>query len=336
MNAMNRISFALVLLACTLASTQSSAQSYATIYDHDTLVAAYHTYAENLRGTWAEDFIGSLQPEEAQVANTVRFELPLEGRARVPYDFYADPTGRRVVIPILSVKFFDDIATALAWFESRDCETGAVQDYVGMTRYQHPGHLPDARFPSPLEAFRIPDDVFDNQFVYDTSGKMLKSGLFFVMAHEFAHVLKGHRPYDALSAQAAQAQEIEADRFALSVLRRIAVPPVGILLYFTMLSRTEQAPGDFDRIEDYETYMQHHATHPLTSRRLLEAAAYMEREAASFASLQTRPAEWIDRIRAMARSIAQTGRNLDDPQMREYLAQRSLSTSLDLLASACR
>ncbi len=311
------------------------APDYSQLYSKTTLQNASRTYAKNLRGVWKEDLLGRLTVAEQQAAANIRLELPLVGRNKHPFDYYANPSARRVTIPILSVKFFDDIAIAVAWMERKGCETLAVSDYVGMIRYQDPTGLPGGRFPPLLKALAVPANALEDAFVNDVSGKILKSGIYFLMAHELAHVLYRHRGYRSITADKAQEQEKQADAFALSVMRRISVAPIGISFFFLAVSRFELAPGDFETWAAYESYLRERATHPLTSARLLAIAQGIRSNVDSFTRGQARPAHWRQRIFAVADDIEGIGNILDDRAIRELQRHRSRNLTLGELA-ACQ
>ena len=85
--------------------------TFVDTYSTAELERASRTYHDNLVGSWEEDLLPRLTPAQRGAASTVSLRLPLIGAGRNPYDFYASPTARVVTIPILSVKFLDDLAT---------------------------------------------------------------------------------------------------------------------------------------------------------------------------------------------------------------------------------
>jgi hypothetical protein len=318
-----------------ISAASSFAQDYANIYSRSELQRAYNTYSENLRGVWEQDLKGRLLVNERQAAAGVRMLLPALGNHRHPLDFYAESGSRKVTIPIFSVKFFDDICIALAWMERNNCNKLLVSDYVGMLRYQNNSSFPGGRFPNPLSALGVPANALDDHFVNDVSGKALKSGIYFLMAHELAHVIYGHQGYDNISASEAQRQEIEADNFALNLMRRISVPPVGVSFFFMIASRFESAPGDFQSISEFESYLQERSTHPLTSDRLINIANYIRDNADDFTRGQRQPARWHQRIISLSEDIRNIGLTLDDRNIRELQRVRSFRVTSNDLINAC-
>ena len=156
------------------------------------------------------------------------------------------------------------------------------------------------------------------------------------MAHELAHILYRHRGYGSITAAEAQEQESQADAFALNVMRRISVAPMGMSIFFLVASRFELAPGDFETLAQYEAYLREHSTHPLTSNRLLAIAQGIRSNVDSFTRGQASPTLWRPRILAVADDIQRIGRTLDDRAIRELQRHRSQRVTLAELASACR
>lgn len=313
-----------------------SARDYTTIYSNSTLSSAARTYSQNLQDVWQYDLKGRLVGQERVSAAGVGMALPTIGRHRYPLDFYADSSARKITIPIMSVKFFDDISIAMAWMERNSCNMMLVSDYVGMLGYQENSSFPGGRYPEPLSALGVPENALNDHYVNDVSGKALKSGIFFLMAHELAHVLYRHQGYDKITAGQAQQQEIEADHFALNLMRRISVPPVGMVIFFMIASRFESAPGDFDSIADYESHLRQQSTHPLTSARLISIADYIRDHAHDFTRGQQQPAQWYPRIISISEDIRQIGSTLDDPRIRELQRRRSIAITTNNLKNACR
>jgi hypothetical protein len=314
----------------------SFSRDYANLYDRGTLEAAYQIYQNNLRGIWEEDLKGRLSRDQRLAARDVSLNLPLIGYNRHPLDYYALPDRRSVTIPIISAKFFDDICVAMASMEKYRCNKLLASDYIGMIRYQNPGGMPGRRFPAPLNAMRIPANALEDNYVYDVSGKALKSGIYFLMAHELAHVLYQHRGYGTISALQAQRQETQADNFALNLMKRISVAPVGMSIFFMIASRFELAPGDFPSFSAYESYLRTSSTHPLTSQRLINIANYIQNNVDAFIRGQAHPNEWRQRMMRLADDIRKIGETLDDRGIRELQRARSLRVTLQDLSSACR
>lgn len=318
-------------LGVTVLGTPLHAQDVGRLYSQPELASTSARIAPNLRGLWEEDFLTRLTPAERLRAGPVTLNLPLVGAQRTPLDFYASPPERQVYLPIASVKFLDDVYIAIAHYEHRGCGMGAVSDYVGMLR-ERPGELSG----SPRQALGVPANALSQPMVDDVSQKLTKSTVYFIVAHEYAHVMYGHKGYKAISALEAQRQEMEADAFALEVMRRIAVPPLSMVHFFTLVSRLERSPADFDAPEQYETYLRQRASHPVSARRIFAVADALQANAASYVITQKNPQAWEQRVLQAVRELRDIGRILDDRAMRRFLTHRARTISPASLRAGCK
>lgn len=314
-----------------IASLSIHAQDVGRLYTQADLAKAGARYAPNLKGLWEEDFLSRLTPAERQQGGAVALTLPLIGAQRTPIDFYANALERRVSLPISSVKFLDDISIAIAYYERKGCGMGTVSDYVGVLRER-----PDELSSAPREALGVPADALKDEFVDDVSQKLLKSTVYFIVAHEYAHVMYGHAGYKSITAAQAQRQETEADAFALEVMRRIAVPPLSMAHFFMLVSRLEKSPADFETQAEYEAYLRTRATHPISSRRIIAVANALQANAASYARLQPNPQAWTQRIGMIAGQVRAVGETLDDPKMRQFMTMRSRTIAPASLRAGCQ
>jgi hypothetical protein len=160
--------------------------------------------------------------------------------------------------------------------------------------------------------------VFDDPVVYDVSGKLLKSGIYFLMAHELAHVVYGH-PGSSPGAEG-QAREIAADNFAMEVMRNIAVPPAGMVVLFGAASRYEESPSPYE------------SSHPLSTDRLASVARYIRQNTEAFARLQPNSLG----VALIASQLDGIASALGDPYMRKLQRERNMKITTATLATACR
>lgn len=284
----------------------------------------------NLRGMWEEDFLSRLTDDERARAGTVTLNAPLVGDMRDPIEFYSDPVQRQVYLPIASVKFFDDLALAFSYYDSKGCDLGVVSDYAAVLRFR-----PEDITGSPLDALGVPRTATADPRVDGPAQKILKSTVFFVAAHEYAHVMYRHMSYSSTTAQQAQRQEADCDAFSLDVLRRIGVPPVGLAYFFLIASRLEATPGDFASLEDYEDFLRQRASHPVSSLRLLDMAKRVEENLRAFSRLQADPVSWEGRLREIALQLREIAQTLDDRSMRVFLADRARTANVEAFRHSC-
>jgi len=288
-----------------------------------------------LKALWHEDLLGRLPYEVRRDLSNVKLLIPLVGAHKHPFDYYFNLEKKSVTMPILTVKFMDDIAIALAWMERRGCSKKSVYDYIGALRYQNPGGLNGGRFPTPLKALKIPSNALDDSFVNDVSGKILKSTIYFKLAQQLGHIRYKHRGIQFVSANEAQEQIIKADAFALELMKRISVPPVGMSIYFRAVSRFDKAPGDFESVEDYEVYLRKVPTYPLTPSRLNAFSKFIKTNANMFTRAQQYPELWRKKVLDLANDFNQISEELNSPEIRKLYKHRNETVTLNDLATAC-
>jgi hypothetical protein len=324
---------AYVLLVLVFSPRETSGYDHASLYDQAILLKALQIYEQKLRGLWEEDLLAKLPVREQDELRDVVLELPLIGTNRSVLDYYADLPGRRVVIPILSVQFLDDLVTTWAWLEKRGCNNLLLFNYVAVLRHQGPLDLHNG----PRNTFGVPPNIFSDEFIYDVSGKALKSTIYFLTAHEAGHLLYRHLPYAEIdSLEIAQQQEMQADAFALDVMRRIGVAPTALAMFFSVTTVFEAVPADFASLSEYKRLLKSRSTHPLSSERLSAVAEQIRENAGQFARLQNDQTKWESQFQIMAEQITKLAEELDSREIRLDLKRRGLTAKPAQLASACK
>jgi Peptidase family M48 len=330
-----RIMHVVIMTTLTLLFSESAAGRWEGLYDDTTLNAAFNRYSANIQGMWAADLVGKLPPEERGILAEVRLALPLIGVHKHPFDYYALPGQRLIVIPILSVKFWDDVSTAHAWLMNRKCSEQAIFDYMALLRYGDVETMAGGHLPTPLAALGVPNDALKNAWVYDVSGKTLKSTIFFLMAHEAGHVIYQNRPHQKTSANPVQMQEMQADSYALDVMQRVGVTPQALAFFFMSSSWFDPVPSDFPSIEEYAAYQREVATHPLSAERLSAIADRLETSASEFVKNEPQRLHAEEIVRAAGAAIRQISLGLNDPKLREYQKYRGQHVDLQSLRATC-
>ena len=308
----------LLLVLCTALPLTISARDYKDMYSTSELRQANKTYSNNIRGMMSEDIGAYLSMDESATLRRVQLLQPWD-RVEDPFEFSANPATGEILVPTFSVKFFDDLAIATAWFERFNCNKEAVFDYVAALDFS------ERKLPAPLQALDVPDKAYKlDDFVDDVSQKTLKSALVFLVLHELGHVHHQHKPYHQISASQAQAQEAEADQFALRVLRRMRLPPMGMVVWFMAVSMRDPLIEGSPR-----------QTHPLSASRLQAIARDLRKSPDDFIEPANRGILSADDIRAIADDIDTIARNLADPDLRSFVQERGRLATPALLSSAC-
>jgi hypothetical protein len=176
-----------------------------------------------------------LTAQERSALAGVRVEVPLiGGQTGSPFDFYTmGQAGRAsIFLPVLSLRFLEDMATAYAWLEHHNYSLGTLEEYITMLRVRNPSDFPGRRYPPPLDALRIPSDALFNEAVKSLALSLRDEAYSFIMLHELGHALYRSRGANSTSPGVPRPYEAEADLFALTVLERADTIPMGIVLWF--------------------------------------------------------------------------------------------------------
>ncbi|WP_425092803.1 hypothetical protein [Tropicimonas sp. S265A] len=242
-----------------------------------------------------DDILGNLPRAYRQQARNIRLEFPDTGPS--PLSFYAEPARQTITMPLASIRFFDDMATVFAWFEARQCQPEYIQSYLhALLRQGRP-------LPAPLTAFAIDRDIaFADAYTYDVSGKILSSGIQFILAHEVGHLLLNHRTdVDSIGSQR---QEEEADRFALEHFARLGGSPMGVFWFYMMA--WWQDPVTQDRRDH---------SHPVSPQRITALSDRLLANPIDFAHGEADPAREAAFIGQLGQMIAELSTLIDDDGM---------------------
>ncbi len=324
---MRKTATALLLSLLVILPNTAAAADLAMLYSDAVLAERKARYEPHIRWNFDNLVVGSLTPQERAKLGRVVLELPLRGEGELrghPLAFYAG--GRTVTVPIMSVKFFDDLTVAWAFFWANDMSLEPVTDYLGMLKYRDPQEI-GGRFPPPFEALGVAPNAWETDTaVDDVSQKALKSALVWIMAHELGHLYHGHRGYVGVSAEQAQENEAQADRFANTIMRRIGVAPMGMAQFFMMMAHFDRNAADFSSPEEWQAWLSEQNTHPLTASRMTALADDLLRSPEDFAATESDVAAGVERVRYVAAQIRGIGDLLADPDIQRSIALKALAT----------
>ena len=324
----------LCLLLCLVPVTVLASSDLSSLYDEQTLRYWKGRYEKNLRWNFDKLVLGSLTPAERRQLGSVQLDLPLRApgeQAGDPLVFYA--ARGRIVMPIQSVKFFDDLAQAWAWFRARDESTEKVFDYIAMLKYRKPSELGLRQFPPPLEALNVPADAWKkDKRADDVAQKILESGIIWIMGHQIAHQYYRHRGYgQRVSRKQAQLNETSADRFANEIMRRIRMEPLGMANYFLFMAYWSPNRADFSSEQAWREYQQKLATHPFTAERMKQLARDMKASPTRYSATEMGMPASIKRIQQTAGWLDQIATILEDPDIQRSIAIKARATDLQSL-----
>ncbi|WP_321527817.1 ImmA/IrrE family metallo-endopeptidase [Sedimenticola selenatireducens] len=252
--------FLLVLWAMMIAPTAFAAD-LTGIYAQSTLEHWEQRYARSTQRILDEVIRPVLLDSERRRLERVRLDTPTHAQGDMqgrPLAFYAPWDGRRVVMPVFSLKFLDDLCTAYAWLQINGYSLETITDYTAMLRYGDVRATPEF---APLSALGVPEDALEDARVDKLALGHFVTARTFILLHELGHLYHGHR-----GGTAAQKRhnETEADRFAAEVMARTPLPPLGSLVFFMAdVSWAGYPSSDQD-------------THPISGTRLRTLAAQLE------------------------------------------------------------
>jgi hypothetical protein len=332
--------FSGVVLLALLWAPPALAKDMSSLYDEAALAYWQPRFQDNI--LWNVDNViwPRLNSQERQQFGDVNLCFPLRGHSGDPLEFYArlraaddacaDLDPPVVVLPIQSIKFFDDLSVAHAWLWRNGYGPDTALEYASMLKYGEAERF-GGRYPAPLPALQIPDDALSDPVVDEQAQKLLKSAIVFLVLHELGHVLHGHPGYDAISAAQAQGNEREADRFALTVMRRIGTAPFGMVFWFQTGAYLTPNRGDFQTDDAHAEWLQQ-TTHPVTEDRLRAIAAELRQSPEDFSVEFPDQASGREAILATAHDIDRVAGVMADPSIQQLLARRGRLTELSALA----
>lgn len=263
------------------------------------------------------DIVPRLPDQYRSRAGDVQLVFPERGPG--PMSFYASPERQEIYLPLTSLRFYDDIATLHAWFESRNCPQEYIQTYLAALLRA------GEDLPAPLIAFGLErEKLFADTYTYDLSGKIFSSGVQFLMAHELGHILLDHRP--GIAGAESRQQEAEADAFAIDHFARLGGNPMGIFWYY-------QAAWWHDPASE-EGRLQN--THPVSAERIRAMAARLIENPEDFAHGEADPAREARLISQLGFMIDGFADLIDDDTYLTWIAPAMFNDfPLSNLRSAC-
>jgi hypothetical protein len=276
--------YVILLSSMLLASSTAGAHSFAYMYDMPKLQQEKPRYEQRIGDVYRRIAALLTEPERRALAG-VRIECPLIGaQTGTPADFYTMGHVRSatVFVPVLSLVFLEDLATAFAWLQHHDSSLESIEAYVTLLRSKKAADFPGRRYPAPLKALHIPPDALSNASVKALASAWRDEAYAFILLHEFGHVLSRYPRIDGVPREMTGKHEEEADRFALTVLERADTNPMGMVLWLmaqaNAMPHKDQliAEGVVKSEADWQTYVKTWAPHPFTADRLSAIALHLD------------------------------------------------------------
>jgi len=282
--------------------------------DWSTLYTPAKLKAEQPRLQTAIDFLiqKEIQPflpaQQATVFGLQTIDLPLEGFRSDPLDVYAE--NGRIILPVRTLLFLEDLSRCYAWLWTNRMSTKTVDEYLGMLRYRTASDFPDHQYPAPLKALHIPDDALSDPKVVESAVRLRRTADAFLLLHQFAHLQLHHQP--AASHGFTDAQEEEADAYALNIMKANSVTPTGIFLVMYSGMFFESGSGL--------------ALHPVTPHRMLAMAHFLDERVFEFIGGRGDKATAMDGIHSIASLLVEGAEWLTVRTHQDDLEQLALKT----------
>jgi hypothetical protein len=252
------------ILASLLILTQSL-PALAQMYSDELLDAKLARIRDNLNYTMKIDIPEHADPTYRNSAAQVVPKFRRRGLELLDF-LHVDHT---VPVGIDSLQFLDDLSTVRAWLDSRHCDGSLLQNYI----FHHA--TPNGQPLDPVSAFGLDrESILTDSFVRDVSDKYYHTAMWFLLAHEIGHVARGQGGPSTLD------EENAADDFALDVMRRKRLPPVGLVLYMTVIALYDNKVAQ--------------RTHASGGERLQRMADALHRSPGDFVAVTNKPREEHD------------------------------------------
>lgn len=224
-----------------------------------------------------------------------------------------------VTMPIAGLKFIEDLTMVYAWRYGRSETLEPLDEYLAMLRWKPEAEWPDGAYLDPLEAFGVPAGAWERDPDLAALGTSLRNEAWaFVLAHELAHVLYRH-PGNSAPAAISQANESQADTFAMTLMERTDTTPLGAFLYFQATVAFYTSRAEFPSDAEYGRWQREEATHPMNAQRLLSIARQMQLWARRAPDNARKAA-----LFTMGDKLEQFAGHLADPAMQQLVVRRAV------------
>jgi hypothetical protein len=277
-------------------------QNVSRLYSQEKLQADAARWSEQIQAEYRDTILPQLSDDERRALGAVKIEVPLKGHRGDPFEFYYE--NSKVNLPAFSLRFFSDVCVANAWLNAHGYDGTTVRDYVGLL-FREAAASPRAPLPAVFRTLGVPENAREESAVSNRADRNFGNTVVFLLAHELGHALKKHRT-DLRDPVEKRKQEVEADAFAIEMMRRIAQVPVGIEFWFYVEHAAHVAPHKFNTEAEWQKYLTG-LDHPVTTERLEALASVIEKAADSFARIQTDRELWTRRFKMSAEGFRLAG-----------------------------
>lgn len=256
-------------------------------------------------------------PADASRLSRVRVNTPDVAPNGDPMGFLA--ARGEVFMPVAGLKFIEDLTMAYAWRYRRGQSLEPIDEYLAMLRWKPESDWPAGRHLNPLQALGVPARAWERDSQLAELGTSLRNEAWaFLLAHELAHVYYRH-PGNSAPPPISQANEAEADAFAMRLMERSDTIPLGALLYFQATAAFYTSRADLASDQVYVRWQRDKATHPVNSQRLLAMSRMIQLWARRVTDTARREALFL-----IGEKLELFAQGLDEPAMQQLIVRRAV------------
>ena len=296
---------------------------WSSIYDSNRLEAEKPRLQTSVDYLVQNEITPFVPQQESTAFGLQAIDLPVNGIESNPLDFYAQ--ANHIILPVRTLLFVEDLSRAYSWLWANHYTTKTIDEYLSMLRYRAASAFPDARYPAPLVALHVPETALADPHVVETAVRLRRTAYAFLILHEFAHIQLHHERKAGTRAATtcpscgsfSEAQEIEADRFALDIMKNNSATPTGVLVVIYS--------GLFFEGGEAEVL------HPVTPHRLDAMAHFMDSRVTEFVQGRVDRATAIDGIYSIGSLLEEGAEWLTVRGHQEELQQLAMKTDPNTL-----
>lgn len=286
-----------------------AAQDWSSLYDSAKLEGEKDRLQTALNVVVEKEITPYIPSQQSTAFGLLTYDLPLNGFRSDPLDVYSQ--NQHMVLPVRTLLFVEDLARAYGWMWANQCTTKTVDEYLSMLRYRPASSFADHRDPEPLTALHIPDNALADARVVDGSVRLRRTAYSFLILHQFAHMRLQHQP--KANHVYSEAQEEEADRYALEIMKNNSATPTGIMIVMYGGLFLDGAPDAT-------------ALHPVTAQRLSAMAQFLSGRANEFVAGRPDRKRASDAVYSMALLLRQASEYLSIRGHQQEIEQLALKT----------
>lgn len=308
-------------------------KSVSSMYTIKELEHLRNRYEENIY--WNYNHV--IKPQltyESKALHDIKLEFPLIGKRGEPFEFYSEQEirGRRIVMPIFSIKFLDDLSIALSWIVKHGYTEATIKNYIAMLKYRESTDFTNNRYPDPLIALHIPRNALEDPTVDRLAQNILKGTITYLLCRELGYILvtgSNYREPSFYEQKERGETRVKADTFALEILRRLGVPPFFLAFFFTSKAFWIPYQSDFNNDSSYFRYLRERPEVESFPARLSNISGLMIRGKKDYSRFQKDKDTTQALIELSARQISGLNEIFHSVELQKYIKNLGLKLKVE-------